>query len=119
VWTDEGATSLLNMRIDPRRGELLHNGWEVAAAGQPAPRGGSHVRHPFIFTRSRDGRWIIAQAYGEGTDVGSNSHYSCLHSRPPWPDIPPGEERSVTGKIYFIQGGPDELLARWKADFKK
>ncbi len=119
VWTDEGATSLLNMRIDPRRGELLHNGWEVAGAGRPAPRGGSHVRHPFIFTRSRDGRWIIAQAYGEGTDVGSNSHYSCLHSRPQWPDIPPGEERSVTGKIYFIQGGPDELLARWRADFKK
>jgi len=119
VWTDEGPTGMLQMPIAPTSGEPLHGGWGVAAADQPAPRGGPAVRHPFLFTRSRDGQWVIAQAYGEGTTVATNAHYSCLHSRPRWPDVPPGAERAVTGKLYFLRGGPDELLARWKADFGK
>jgi len=36
-----------------------------------------------------------------------------------WPDIPPGHEQAILGKIYFLRGGPDQLLARWKADFGK
>ena len=44
--------------------------------------------------------------------MASNAHYSCLHSRPRWPDIPAGEERAVLGKYYFLKGGPDDLLKR-------
>jgi hypothetical protein len=116
VWTDDGPTCMLQMPIPTSSGEPLHNGWNVAADGQDAPQGGDRVRYPFLFIRSRDGGWVIAQAYAEGTTVASNAHYSCLHSRPRWPDIPPGEERSVLGKYYFLQGGPTELLNRWKAD---
>jgi formylglycine-generating enzyme required for sulfatase activity len=117
VWTDAGPTCMLAMPIDPRSGEPLHNGWSVAAAGQSAPKGGDRVRYPFLFIRSRDGHWVIAQAYGEGTTVASNAHYSCLHSRPCWPEIPAGEERAVLGKYYFLKGGPDDLVKRWKSDF--
>ena len=116
VWTDGGPTCFLQMPHGGG-GEPLHNGWSVAKPDEPAPRGGSKVRYPFLFIRSRDGEWIVSQAYDEGTTVASNAHYSCLHSRPTWPDIPPGEERSRTGKLYFIRGGPEELLARWRADF--
>jgi len=119
VWTDHGATCMLEMPAGYRSGEPLHNGWDVAAPDQEAPKGGGRVRYPIIGIRSRDGRWMIAQAYAEGTSVARNAHYSCLHSRPRWPDVPPGQERSVLGKYYFIQGGPAELLARWKADFGK
>ena len=119
VWTDAGATCMLEMPIGVGSGEPMHGGWSVATANQKAPKGGNLVRHPIIAIASRDGQWIIAQAYGEGTSVASNAHYSCLHSRPLWPDIPPGEERSMTGKYYFIRGGPAELLERWKADFGK
>jgi hypothetical protein len=119
VWTDAGATCMLEMPIGVRSGEPLHGGWSVATAAQKAPKGGQLVRHPIIAISSRDGQWIIAQAYGEGTSVASNAHYSCLHSRPLWPNIPPGEERSMTGKYYFIRGGPAELFERWKADFGK
>ncbi len=119
VWTDGGPTGLLELPIAPRSGEPLHGGWGVAAADQPAPRGGHLVRWPLIGLRSRDGQYVIAQAYAEGTTVANNAHYSCLHSRPRWPDIAPGEECAVTGKVYFLRGGPDELLARWKADFGK
>jgi formylglycine-generating enzyme required for sulfatase activity len=119
VWTDAGPTCMLQMPIGPRSGEPLHGGWGVARADQEAPKGGGLVRHPIAAIRSRDGQWIIAQAYGEGTSIGTNAHYSCLHSRPLWPDVPPGEERAMTGKYYFLRGGPEELLNRWKADFGK
>jgi len=118
VWTDDGATGMLQMPIGGK-GEPLHGGWGVAKPNQKAPKGGSLVRHPIISIVSRDGQWIIAQAYGEGVTVATNAHYSCLHSRPVWPDIPPGEERSVTGKMYFLKGGPQDLLERWKKDFGK
>ena len=118
VWTDDGPTCMLRMPIGGG-GEPLHGGWSVAGKEQEAPAGGGLVRHPIVAIRSRDGRWMIAQAYAEGTSVASNAHYSCLHSRPLWPDIPAGEERSLTGKLYFIRGGPEELLSRWKSDFGK
>jgi len=117
VWTDAGPTCMLQMPIAPRSGEPMHGGWGVATADQEAPKGGNLVRLPIVAIRSRDGEWIIAQAYGEGTSIGTNAHYSCLHSRPRWPDIPPGQQRSMTGKYYFLHGGPEELLNRWKADF--
>jgi hypothetical protein len=117
VFTDAGPTCMLKMPIAHRGGEPLHGGWGVARADQEAPEGGNLVRRPIIAISSRDGQWIIAQAYGEGTSVATNAHYSCLHARPRWPDVPPGEERSMTGKYYFLRGGPEELLARWKADF--
>ena len=119
VWTDAGPTCMLEMPISPTSGEPRPGGGGIARADQPAPKGGNLVRHPFVFIRSRDSQWVIAQAYGEGTSIGTNAHYSCLHSRPRWPDIPPGQERSMAGKLYFIRGGPEELLARWKADFDK
>ena len=89
----------------------------VAQPGQQALAGPGLMRHPLIFLVSRDREWVIWQAYGEGRTVGTNTHYSCLHTRPVWLDIPPGEERSVTGKLYFLKGGPEDLLARWKDDF--
>jgi len=119
VWTDDGHTCLVEMPISPSSGEPLHGGWQVAVAGQAAPKGGPLVRYPFIGIRSRDGQWVIAQAYGEGTSVATNAHYSCLHTRPRWPDIPPGQQRSMTGKLYFIRGGPEDLLKRWQTDFQK
>jgi len=119
VWTDDGPARMIDMDIGKSGGEIMHGGWAVARPDQKAPKGGNLVRYPFIFLLSRDGDWVIAQAYAEGRTVASNSHYSCLHSRPVWPDIPPGEERSVTGKLYFLRGGPDDLLKRWKEDFGK
>jgi hypothetical protein len=118
VWTDDGPTCMLQMAIG-KSGEPLHGGWGVAKADEKAPKGGSKVRYPFLFIVSRDGQWVIAQAYGDGRTVATNAHYSCLHSRPAWPDIPPGEERAVTGRMYFLKGGPQDLLARWKKDFQK
>ena len=116
VWTDDGAVRGLEMRSGVS-GEPLHGGWTVAKADQAAPKGGNLARHPLIACLSRDRQWIVAQAYAEATSVANNAHYTCLHTRPRWPDIPPGEERAVTGKLYFLKGGAEDLLARWRRDF--
>jgi formylglycine-generating enzyme required for sulfatase activity len=116
VWTDDGPVRLLEM-LTGRNGEPLHGGWTVALPDQPAPKGGNLARHPLIAVVSRDRQWIVAQAYAQGVSVASNAHYTCLHTRPRWPDIPPGEQRALTGKLYFLKGGADELLARWRRDF--
>ena len=118
IWTDDGPASALEM-LTGRGGEPLHGGWSVAAPDQPAPKGGSLAKYPLIACLSRDRKWIVAQAYAEGVTVANNAHYTCLHTRPRWPDIPAGEERAVTGKLYFLKGGAEELLARWREDFSR
>jgi len=100
-------------------GEPLHGGWNVAGSDQVATPASGKVRHPLIAIVSRDRKWVIAQGYGAGTSVATNAHYSCLHSRPAWPDIPAGEERAVTGRMYFLKGNLEDLLKRWKSDFGK
>lgn len=118
VWDDTGPVSLMTRSVSGP-GEPLHGGCGVASAGQEAAAGSHLVRYPFIFIVSRYREYVIAQAYGDGRSVGTNAHYSCLHVSPVWPDIPPGQERSVTGKLYFLKGRPRDLLARWKKDFGK
>jgi len=141
-WTDAGVTSLLQLPFSriSSPGETFYCGWPLTTgtgndvhleayydyAGWPLPtgteevtKGSSRLRPPCLFVRSRDGRWVIAQAYDEVARLENNAHYTCLHALPVWPEIPAGEERSKTGKLYFLRGGPAELLARWKADFGK
>jgi len=115
VWTDDGPTCFLRMPHSGG-GEPLHNGWTVAKLDEPAPAGGNRVRYPIIALRSRNGKWAVAQAYDEGVTVASNAHYSCLHSRPTWPDIPPDETVSRTGRLYFVRGDLAELLHKWRVD---
>jgi len=116
AWTDEGPVSL-NKLPAGGPGEPMHAGWAVAVEDAPARAAEGKVRYPFIFIVSRDGQFTIAQACERAYAVASNAHYSCLHVRPVWPDIPAGQEGAVKTKLYFIKGGPAELLARWKKDF--
>jgi hypothetical protein len=67
--------------------------------------------------RQSEDQWPVG--FIMGTTIGTNAHCWCPHSRPRRPDIPPGEQRTVTGEVYFLRGGPDELLARWNGDFEK
>jgi len=116
VWTDEGLVSV-NRLPASKGGEPMHCGWSVAAPDQPARAAEGRVRYPIILITSRDGQFTIAHTCARGESVASNMHYSCLHSRPVWPDIPPGEARAVVSRLYFIHGGPEDLLARWRRDY--
>ena len=116
VWTDAGPTRAVEMPCGTS-GEYLHGGWPIAKPGQKAPKGGRQTRYPFIAVASRDGKWVLAQAYDKGLSLGNNAHYTCLHTRPTWDDIAPGQEGSRRGRLYFLRGDVEDLLERWKRDF--
>ena len=118
-WTDEGPTSLLKIPFATLSspGETLYGSWPVAARVSGTAKKARLLRPPFLFVRSRDSEWVIAQAWDSANRLESNAHYTCLHTLPVWPDIPVGEHRSKTGKLYFLKGGPEELMDRWKTDF--
>ena len=67
-----------------------------------------------------DAEWeqIAAGMYWERTALISNRHPAdCLHA---WLDFGPleaGESRTLHGKVYFLVGSKDDLLARWQSDF--
>ena len=120
-WTDQGVTSLLKIPFATRSspGETLYGSWLVTARATGEAKQSRQLRPPFLFVRSRDSDWVIAQAWDTANRLESNAHYTCLHTLPVWPDIPAGQARSKTGKLYFLQGGPETLMARWKSDFGK
>ena len=120
IFTDDGPTGVHVMSdVFPIWGGSLQRNWIIPVPSQPAPAGATFARVPLICTKSTDNNWVVAQAYEEGSGVAGNAHFSCLHVYPKWPQIPAGDERAITGKLYFLKGGPDELLARWKQDYKK
>ena len=51
----------------------------------------------------------------------SNANYCCLHfecfPKDGWLDLKPGEEDTSMIRYYFMRGGLDAALARWKKDF--
>ena len=44
---------------------------------------------------------------------------ACLHSDLRIGGLAPGEEKTVRGKIYFLEADFDRLLARYRKDFGK
>ena len=96
-WTDDGVSSLLKIPCATRSspGETLYGSWLVTARNGAA-KDSRQLRPPFLLVRSRDGEWVIAQAWESANRLENNSHYTCLQALPIWPDIPAGEARSKT-----------------------
>lgn len=61
---------------------------------------------------------ITSGIYWERTALISNRHPAdCVHA---WVDLgplPAGETRLLRGKFYYLAGGREDLLARWRRDF--
>ena len=54
----------------------------VVARAAGDARHARQLRPPFLFVRSRDGDWVIAQAWDTANRLESNAHYTCLHTLP-------------------------------------
>jgi len=113
-FTSRGVTPRLMM--EPRDdGEYLHLGYPTAKdAGDDWQ---NRLDTPIMFLYSADRRYIVAQAAQRACAAGGNAHYSCLHTTPEWPEIPPGEKRSMSISFYFLRGGPEDLLERFNRDY--
>lgn len=71
-----------------------------------------------IAVRSKDGRYVLAQAWPESQYLLANihPHYVCTEAPPAFGDIGAGETVEVTGKIYFLEGTIDQLADAYRRD---
>jgi len=73
-----------------------------------------------VAVQSRDGRWVLAQGWGQSPYfiVNVHEHYQCCEAPPLLGDIGPGQTVHARGKIYWFQGGLDDLESKYQADLK-
>ena len=93
----------------------LYRGWQVLPATHLP--GSVQARLPFVCTASPDGRWVLAiGARHDGVGIARNANYSCLHITRQLPTFTPGMEHTVSTRYYFLRGGAQDALARWKKE---
>jgi len=78
-------------------------------------RGGRAIAdQPFIVTTSSENERLIAMTWHEDTlSLVSNPAHPCMHADPDWPDLDPGQEHTVHGKLVFFEGTLDEFGKEW------
>lgn len=80
---------------------------------------GAEGRACLVAIVSRDGKWVIANGradIGEKLWVSSNPCLNCIHAECQL-TINPNQTRIAHGRLYFLQGGLEELLNRYRSDF--
>lgn len=77
------------------------------------------LAEPIAAKVSRDGRYVVAIATQPARSLSFNftPTTNCLHSNPAWRPLQPGEEQTVTGRIYLMAGTLDDVYARYLRDF--
>ncbi len=80
----------------------------------PEPWGASHEKADVDVAAvvSKDGKHVFAIAWPEPQSFLTNAQLPCVHADPGWPQCPPGRRALVRGKVYLMEGGLDDLLAR-------
>jgi hypothetical protein len=73
-----------------------------------------------VAIRSRDGDWVIAQAWHEARYLIINllPNYACTEASPYLGSVKPGETVRLTGKIYFFRGDLEKLESSYQADLR-
>lgn len=74
-----------------------------------------------IAVRSRDGGWVLAQAWQQSRYLLANVHpnYVCTEAPPSFGDIEAGETIEATGKIYLLRGTLDQLESTYRKDVRE
>lgn len=74
---------------------------------------------PIAAKFTQDGRYLAAIATHPAGSLSFNfmPTANCLHSNPAWGKLQPGDEQTVTRRIYLIAGTLDDLYARYRHDF--
>ncbi len=98
----------------------------IRSSDSPAEQG-SPISYPcpddpaddVICLESADGEHVL----GIGWDVRpqhflSNSALSCIHTEPHLEPLEPGAEQEVHGSLYCMNGDRNDLLARFRADWR-
>ncbi len=70
-----------------------------------------------IAVMAPDGDRVLGYAWERPGFLMNNARIPCIHADPVWPPVPNGEAATVRGVVYFLEGGLDALLERYRADF--
>jgi hypothetical protein len=86
--------------------------------GSSAGELGASPTQALLAVVSRDGRWVIAT--GRGTPGGAfsastNATFTCLHTDSTV-EVPPQDRTTTRQFFWFLEGGLDELLVRFRRD---
>ena len=73
-----------------------------------------------VAIRSRDGGWVMAQAWHEARYLIINllPNYACTEASPYLGKVKPGETVRLNGKIYFFRGDLEKLESSYQADLR-
>ena len=106
---------------------LLHSGGKFVRASDISPQEGTPVLHEkpshpaddVICLESVDGEHVV----GIGWDVRpehflNNTALVCIHAEPHIDPLEPDQEREVHGAFYCLEGDRDDLLARFRSDWR-
>ena len=111
----EGCRSLILTDRGLRRVNQLHRTIRSGTCYEHLP---TDFSNPLMAVVSRNGEWIVSQACEKTAAMWNNLAYGCVHSHWSQVTLEPGEESVVRQKMYFLQGTPEDLLARWQRDFQ-
>lgn len=70
-----------------------------------------------IAVMSPEGDRVLGYAWERPGFLMNNAMIPCLHADPVWGPLPRGAETTARGMVYFLEGGLDDLLERYGADF--
>ena len=84
----------------------------------PRPLNPNVPDHGLIGCLGKDNRLMMATAWDPYQEL-FQGVITCLHSDFRIGGLNPGEQKTIKGKIYILENDVDELLKRYKRDFKK
>ena len=68
--------------------------------------------------QSVDGTRTAAFGFERSHSIYSSPGNRCFHADPFFgPDLQPGEQRKIRGRLYLMEGTPAEALERFRKDF--
>jgi hypothetical protein len=76
---------------------------------------------PLIVESSRDKKYALGITMDHGVQASSNvgDGRACIHVVPRFREIGAGKSVSSTGRVYWMRGTPEAVLARYHKDFPK
>jgi hypothetical protein len=122
MFTDKGLTFLDKI---PRAEEAVYRGGQVYVPEgikledvNPRPISSIKPANGLIGCVSADDQYLLATASSHTHEL-FQGVIVCLHSDPHIGGLKPRESKTITQKIYIIKNNPDELLKRYRRDFRK
>jgi hypothetical protein len=79
-----------------------------------------HPDEAIVALQSREGGWVMAQAWRQSRYfiVNVHSHYQCSEAPPYFGAISPGKTAHGRGKLYLFHGNLNDIESKYQADMK-